>query len=77
MYYNPPRSAARDSTVRKALTRSYIWGCIKGSDPSSIGVYQPEDDGYKVLSIYKGIYKYVPVWLLVTNSQILIIKKHA
>ena len=51
MYYTP---SPRANMVRKGLLRSYIWGCIKGNN-ASIGSYQPENDGYKVLSLYRGM----------------------
>ena len=54
MYYIPPHLAARERLVREGLTRSYIWSCIKGNDATNIGIYQPENDGYKIFSIHKG-----------------------
>ena len=54
MYYIPPSLAAREKMVREGLTRSYIWNCIKDYDAASIGIYQPETDGYRIFSIHKG-----------------------
>lgn len=70
MYYTPPVSAARGNMIRKGLTREYIWGCIKGHDISRIGDYQPEDDGYKVLSLHIGTWAISRVnsWLYVQIS---------
>lgn len=59
MYYLPPRLATRECSVRKGLTRTYIWNCIKGHNIEEIGAYQPEDDGYKVFSIHRGTYNYI------------------
>lgn len=56
MYYIPPRLSTREYSVRGGLTRAYIWECIKGCDPANIGQYHPEDDGYIVFSVHKGIY---------------------
>ena len=40
--------------VRGARSRQYIWSFIKKNKFEDVGCYQPEDDGYEVLSIDQG-----------------------
>lgn len=56
LYYAPSPVAAQKCVPHKGIMRAHIWYNIKGCDTSKISDYQPEDDGYKVLSIYRGIY---------------------
>lgn len=49
--------AASSGQIRKitnAKTRRHIWCNDKNMKYEDIGVYQPEDDGYEVLSIDQG-----------------------
>ena len=49
--------AATSGQMRKvtdAKTRIHIWRCDKKKKEKIIGVYQPEIDGFEVLSIHQG-----------------------
>jgi len=52
MYFTASSGQLRKVTAAK--TRNYIWCNDKGRKYEDIGVYQPEEDGYEVLSIDQG-----------------------
>ena len=47
-------SSGKIRKVTNAKTRHYIWCNDKKMKYENIGVYQPEDDGFEVLSIDDG-----------------------
>ena len=49
-------SFGQQRNVSAAKTRRYIWCNDKRQKYEDIGIYQPEDDGYEVLTIDQGIF---------------------
>ena len=52
MYLAAP--SGQMQTVTDAKTRIHIWTYDKKKEYEDIGVYQPETDGFEVLSIHHG-----------------------
>ena len=56
MRYRPSDSVAKGGVVGSVpVTRDTIWCDRKGNKMKNIGCYQPEDDGYVIVSIAIGI----------------------
>ena len=58
MIYRPSDSVTKEGVVGSVpiTTRDTIWCDRKGNKMKHIGCYQPEDDGYVIVSIAIGIY---------------------